>query len=282
MLARIDLHTHSTASDGTLTPAEVVDAAVLAGLDVVALTDHESATGWEAARARARETGIGFLPGIELSTKLRGASIHVLGYLVDPTTAELAEEMRRVRDARLVRATQMIDALSADYPLSREDVDAQISDGATVGRPHIADALVAKGIVPDRSAAFAALLHPRSPYYVSTYAPPPDQAIRLIRAAGGVPVLAHPGRAYLSGRLTDAVIADLVDAGLAGVEVWHRENEQPTRAHLLELAKRHGLITTGSSDFHGAGKPNRIGENLTPQAALQQIVGDGTGAAALI
>lgn len=279
MPPKIDLHTHSSASDGTDSPAEVVAAAAVAGLDIVALTDHESADGWGAAGKAAADLGLGFVPGIELSTKLRGASIHMLGYLVDPTHPALAEQMREVRDARLIRARRMIEALSVDYDITVEDVDAQIHDGATVGRPHIADALVAKGIVPDRSTAFYDILHPRSPYYVSTFAPSPLAVVVTVRAAGGVPVLAHPGRAVLSGRLTDEVIAELVDAGLGGLEVWHRENSPEVRQSLLQLADKHGLIVTGSSDFHGEGKPNRIGEFTTPIESLDEIVRQGSGTA---
>lgn len=277
MSRRIDIHTHSTASDGTDSPAGVVAAAAEAGVDVLGLTDHESADGWAPAARAASEHGMGFVPGIELSTKLDGASIHVLGYLVDPTHPGLVAEMRRVRDARLIRAHKIIDRLSVDYDITVDDVNAHISDGATVGRPHIADALAAKGIVPDRSAAFRTILHPGSPYYVSTFAPAPLEVVGLIRAAGGVPVLAHPGRARYSGKLTDQVIAELVDGGLAGLEVWHRENPAETREDLLRLAALHGLLVTGSSDYHGTGKPNRIGENTTPEESLERIISEGTG-----
>ena len=279
MTLRIDLHTHSTASDGTESPSDVVAAAYRAGLDVLALVDHESVDGWADAESTARRLGLGFVPGVELSTKLDGASIHVLGYLLDPTHPGLVASMDRVREARLVRARQIVEALSADFDLTVDDVQAHVAEGATVGRPHIADALVAKGIVADRSSAFAELLHPRGRYYVSTYAPTPHEVVGLVREAGGVAVLAHPGRAVRSGRLTDKVIAELVDAGLSGLEVGHRENDASVREHLRVLAERHGLIVTGSSDYHGGGKPNRLGENMTEESQLAAIVAQGVGSA---
>ncbi len=277
MPPKIDLHTHSSASDGTDSPAEVVAAAAVAGLDIVALTDHESADGWGAAGKAAADLGLGFVPGIELSTKLRGASIHMLGYLVDPTHPALAEQMREVRDARLIRARRMIEALSVDYDITVEDVDAQIHDGATVGRPHIADALVAKGIVPDRSTAFYDILHPRSPYYVSTFAPSPLAVVVTVRAAGGVPVLAHPATQGRYRVIEDDAIKELVDAGLFGLEIHHRDNTEDGKIRLYELAAKFGLQVTGASDYHGEGKPNRLGENTTSPEVLERLIAAGSG-----
>ena len=277
---RIDLHTHSTASDGTDAPAQVIAQASAVGLDVVALTDHESTSGWASARTQARLSGIGFVPGIECSAKLGRLSVHVLGYLIDPDNAELTAMTETVRTERHIRADRIIAALSRDFPITVQDVSAQVTGDATIGRPHIADALVARGVVPDRSTAFRTILRPGSPYYASTFAPPPVDVVARIRAAGGVPVLAHPGRGLQSGELDEPEIRRLCDAGLLGIEVWHRENDDAVRARLQSIAEHNGLIPTGSSDFHGTGKPNRLGENTTPEESLERILAAGTGSAA--
>jgi predicted metal-dependent phosphoesterase TrpH len=273
----IDLHTHSRVSDGTETPAEVIAAAVAAGLDVVALTDHDSTDGWDAAFAAARGTGITVVPGLELSTQLDYASVHILGYLVDPVNADLVEATGRIRGERLHRAEAMVARIAADYDLTWEDVLAQTTPGATVGRPHIADALVARGHVPDRSAAFQSILHWQGGYYRPHQAPPPIEGVRLITAAGGVPVIAHPGGRGPERLFSDKRVRHLVDAGLAGLEVDHRDNPPASRPRWVELASRYGLIMTGASDYHGAGKPNRLGENLTTPEAYAAIVDRGTG-----
>lgn len=276
-MARIDLHTHSYASDGTQAPAELVSSAAAAGLDIVALTDHDSFAGWAAARACAQELGLGFVPGIEFSTVSDGAPIHLLGYLVDAHNDLLSSECERIRESRLRRAESMVNVLSRKVDIGWDDVLEQVHGSATVGRPHIADALVAKGIEPTRSAAFKDLLSPRSGCYVPYYSPSLEHAIETVVQAGGVPVLAHPG-SYRRGRvLTDAQLEVLVGRGLAGVEVGHRENDAAERARLLAFARSHHLVVTGSSDYHGAGKPNRLGENVTDPADLDRILELGTG-----
>jgi predicted metal-dependent phosphoesterase TrpH len=197
--------------------------------------------------------------------------VHVLAYLHDPTHPDLIAEVANTRASRLVRAHAMVARIADDYPLTWQDVAAQASDDATIGRPHIADALVAKGAFPDRSAVFAAILRPGGPYYVPHAAPDAVTAIRAVLAAGGVPVFAHPG-ARMRGRVvTDNDIAELAAAGLAGLEVAHRDHTPADRAHLTKLAAGLGLFTTGSSDYHGAGKPNRLGENTTQAAVLAMI-----------
>ena len=273
----IDLHTHSRVSDGTESPAELVAAAVEAGLDVVAITDHDSTSGWDEAFAAAAGTGLTVVPGLELSTQLDFASVHVLGYLVDPADPALLAATERIREERLHRAEAMVSRIGADYALDWDDVLAQTTPGATVGRPHIADALVARGHVADRSAAFASILHWRGGYYRPHEAPPPVEGVRIIAEAGGVPVIAHPGGRGPDRLFTDKRIAQLVDAGLFGLEVDHRDNPVESRPRWAQLASRHGLIVTGASDYHGAGKPNRLGENTTSPEAYAAIVARGTG-----
>lgn len=278
---RIDLHTHSTASDGTDAPADVIRAAAQAGLDAVALTDHDTTRGWDAARAAALEVGITFIPGIEFSTRRGHRSIHVLGYLVDPQHAELSATLQHLRDERSVRGKRIAEALAVDYPLTWADVLEHAEPGATIGRPHLADTLVTKGIVADRSEAFATILSARSPYYVPQDAPDPAEAIHLIRAAGGVPVVAHPvsqGRHALSRE----DLEQLVDAGLMGVEEGHRENTPAGREMLRRLAAERDLILTGSSDYHGLGKPNRLGEHLTSPEQFARLLAAGHGSEAVI
>lgn len=277
---RIDLHTHSTASDGTDSPSQVIAQAVTAGLDVVALTDHDTTDGWAEATAAAREQGIALVLGSEVTATAAGVSVHVLSYLQDPTSAPLADAMRATKTARVTRARTMVDRLSEDYDLTWEDVVAQTAIGATVGRPHIADALVAKGIVPDRSAAFTAMLLPSSRYYVRHHAPTALEVIELVLTAGGVPVLAHPGAEQRGRVIDDAAIEELTEAGLVGLEVHHRDNPPAQVERLTALAARLGLLVTGASDYHGAGKPNVLGENLTDPTTLARI--EGRAAAAVV
>lgn len=272
---RIDLHTHSAVSDGTQAPADLVASAAAAGLDVVALTDHDTAAGWDEAREAGERLGVQVVPGTEVSCSTDGVSVHLLSYLHDPASPALADELDRARTSRETRARRIVERLGADVPISWEQVRAQVRDGATIGRPHIADALVAAGIVADRGAAFAGLLSSRGRYYVRHYAPEPVDAVRLVVAAGGVPVMAHP-LARLRGRVVDdGVIEAMADAGLAGLEVDHRDNDPGAREHLRSLAARLGLLVTGSSDYHGAGKPNLIGENTTDPDVLTEILARG-------
>lgn len=274
----IDLHMHSSVSDGTESPAELVAAAVTAGLDVMAITDHDSTAGWDSAFVAAAGAGITVVPGIELSTQLDYASVHVLGYLIDPEHPGLVEETARIREERLHRAEGMVARIAADYALDWDDVLAQTTPGSTVGRPHIADALVARGHVADRTAAFDSILHWRGGYYRPHRAPEPVVGVRLIADAGGVPVIAHPGargpERLLSGR---GRMKKLVDAGLFGLEIDHRDNPPASRGPLADMARTYGLVMTGSSDYHGAGKPNRLGENTTPSDVYDAIVARGTG-----
>lgn len=275
----IDLHTHSTVSDGTQPPAEVVASAVEAGVDVLALTDHDSTAGWEEASQAARTLGVTFVPGLEISCSRDGVSIHLLSYLHDPDEPNLAATLKAARDSREQRAERMVELLAQDVDITWESVLEQVEPGATIGRPHIADALVARGVVADRAEAFADLLSARGHYYVRHYAPDPAEAVRLVVGAGGVPVMAHPAASSRGRVVEDTVIEDLVDAGLAGLEVDHVDHTPAERAHLRELAARWDLLETGSSDYHGEGKPNRLGECTTSPEAFDAIVARARGTA---
>lgn len=275
----IDLHTHSSVSDGTETPAQLVRAAVTAGLGVVALTDHDSTAGWQEAGAAASATGLTVIPGMELSTRFGWRSVHVLAYLFDPSNAGIVRETARIREARLRRAESIVERIAADYDITWMDVLEQTTIGATVGRPHIADALVARGHVANRSAAFESILHPRNGYFEPHYAPDPLDGVKLIVAAGGVAVLAHPATRGADEVIPEGRMRRLVDAGLFGLEVDHRDNTTNGKARLRELATKFGLEITGSSDYHGAGKPNRLAENHTSPEVLDKIIERATGSA---
>lgn len=275
---RIDLHTHSSASDGTDPPADVVMNAAAAGLDVVALTDHDTTRGWDEAAGAAIRAGIALVGGTEISCSARGISVHLLSYLQDPAHRAILEETEVARASRHERARRIVDRIARDYPLAWEDVLAQIGPGATVGRPHIADALVAAGHVPDRAEAFERILAVRGPYYVPYTAPGAVGMVRAVRAAGGVPVMAHPFAAARGRLVPVSVIEAMADAGLAGLEVDHRDHTDDDRRRLRDLARALGLLVTGSSDYHGTGKPNRLGENLTAPEVLEAIEDQGVAA----
>ena len=275
---RIDLHAHSNVSDGTQAPGAVMASAAEAGLDVVALTDHDSTDGWAEAALGAREYGVALVPGMEISCRTtEGISVHLLCYLHDPAHPGLLEEITKAKDARFTRAERMVSLLAEDYPLSWDDVIHHVAPGATLGRPHIADALVAAGVVADRTEAFDSILTSHSRYYVQHYAPDPAFAVELVRAAGGVPVFAHPVASARGRIVGERTYQEMIDAGLAGLEIDHRDNPEEGRAFLRKLAARHGLLVTGSSDYHGAGKPNLLGENLTSPEVFARIEEQGTG-----
>ena len=279
---RIDLHTHSSESDGTQSPQEVMASAAQAGLDVVALTDHDTYSGWATAVPAAAEYGVALVRGIEISCSVHGISVHLLGYLPDPGSEPLTRELEHARESREHRARRMVDLLTPDTGLTWEQVRVQAAPGATLGRPHIADALVAAGVVADRGEAFAGYLRTSGKYHVSHYAPHPARAVELVRAAGGVPVMAHP-LAHQRGRVVDeSVIREMADAGLGGIEVFHRDHDDEARRRAGALADELGLFATGSSDYHGTGKHNQLGENTTTPQVLETIAAQATSPIAIL
>lgn len=279
---RIDLHTHSSASDGTERPADLVRAAAAAGLDVVALTDHDTTRGWSEAE-EALPSGLRLVRGAEISCVYDGISLHLLAYLFDPSHPELAAEMSMALDDRVPRAKAIVAKLAAaGHPVTWELVLDQLQDGATVGRPHIADTLVAAGVVADRNEAFTTLLHDDGPFFVGHYYVDAVRAVQLVRAAGGVPVFAHPAAATRGTTVGDDAIHAMAAAGLAGLEVDHRDNAPADRERLRSLAGELGLLVTGASDYHGSGKDNRLGEHTTDPAVLEALLGQVTSGVALV
>jgi predicted metal-dependent phosphoesterase TrpH len=275
---RIDLHTHSSASDGTESPAAVMRRAAAAGVDVVALTDHDTVAGWDDAVA-ALPPGLTLVPGAEISAGAADAetgrriSLHVLGYLFDPAQPALAAELAAARDDRATRARRMVDRLvELGAPVTYDEV-AAIAGDAPVGRPHIARALTAAGVVPDPAAAFTAeWIGSGGRAWVGKRAIDPVSVVRLVAAAGGVTVLAHPGAHRRGPVVADAVVAELAAAGLSGVEVDHPDHDDATRARLRGLAGDLGLVVTGSSDDHGALTGHRIGAETTEPAAYEALL----------
>lgn len=268
----IDLHTHSTASDGTDSPTQLVINARARGITTLAITDHDTTSGWNEALA-ALPRGMSLVLGSEISCQTEdGISVHMLGLLFDPEDHELRRELATTRENRLTRMSKMIAKLNeAGIEITLDEVLAQLSEGATLGRPHLADALIARGTMKTRDEVFTALLHNRSKYYVSHYSPTPVNAIKLIKQAGGVAVIAH---AYAShrGRIISAeMFRDLVDAGLDGIEVDHRDHSETERASLLRIAYEYDLVVTGASDYHGDGKLNRLAENTTSQDQWEKL-----------
>lgn len=275
---RIDLHTHSTASDGTDTPAELVRNASAAGLDVVALTDHDTVRGHAAAKAALPE-GLTLVTGAELSCRLDGVGQHMLAYLFDPDEPELACERELVRDDRVPRARTMVRKLrELGVPVEWEQV-ARIAGDGSVGRPHIATALVELGVVATVSDAFTPeWLADGGRAYAEKHELDPFGAIRLVKAAGGVTVLAHPAAVKRGRVVPESSIAELAAAGLDGIEVDHMDHDEPTRARLRGLARELGLLTTGSSDYHGSRKTVALGAYTTDPEIYGEITRRATGA----
>ncbi|MEV8311235.1 PHP domain-containing protein [Streptomyces flavidovirens] len=277
----IDLHTHSTASDGTDTPAELVRNAAAAGLDVVALTDHDSTRGHAEAIAalHALPTAMTLVTGAELSCRLDGIGLHMLAYLFDPDEPELARERELVRDDRVPRARAMVGKLQElGVPIEWDQV-ARIAGDGSVGRPHLASALVELGVVETVSDAFTPdWLANGGRAYVEKHELDPFDAIRLVKAAGGVTVFAHPGAAKRGDTVPESAIAALAAAGLDGIEVDHMDHDGPTRARMRGLAADLGLLATGSSDYHGSRKSVRLGEFTTDPEIYGEITRRATGA----
>ena len=260
----IDLHTHTNFSDGTDSPTQLINKALAAGISVLGLTDHDSISGWQEAITALRP-GISLVPGSEISCQTSdGISVHILGLLFDSENLELMGTMQATRENRHGRMAKIITRLNeAGIDISMQDVLDQLAEGATLGRPHLADALVKKGVVASRDEAFTQMLHNKSKYYVSHYSPLPEVAIKMIKAAGGVSVIAHPMASHRGRTISLETFGSLIDAGLDGVEVDHRDHSPDEKTQLIELAKRNNLVMTGASDYHGNGKLNQLGEYVT-------------------
>jgi 3',5'-nucleoside bisphosphate phosphatase len=278
VIVRIDLHTHSSASDGTDPPAEVMRQARAAGLDVVALTDHDTVGGHQQAIDEA-PAGLTFVPGMELSCRLDGHSVHMLAYLFDPANPALAGECDRIRTDRVRRAEAMVAKLAdLGTGVTWEQVTA-LADGGVVGRPHIARALAADGAIEAPANAFTKeWIGMGGRAYVGRYALDPFRAIDLIRAAGGVAVLAHPRAGRDSWMVPDDTLAALAEAGLTGIEVRHPDQDPHERSHLEALADTLGLVASGGSDDHGALTGHRIGCETVPPDDYHRLIAPATGA----
>ena len=268
----IDLHTHTTCSDGTDRPRDLVNKPIVQGLEVLGISDHDTTSGWEEATQTLRGS-LKLALGAEISCLTTdGVSVHMLGMLFDPNHEEMQQVLEETRDGRLPRMRKMIEKMRAEgMDISIEDVEKAMPVGATMGRPHLADALVAKKIVKSRDEAFIDLLHNDSRFYVSHAAPTPVEAIALIRRAGGVAVIAHPFASHRGQILKPDDFADLVAAGLNGIEVDHRDQNPDERAMLRVIARELDLVVTGSSDYHGTGKMNLLAENHTSREEWQKL-----------
>ena len=268
----IDLHTHTNCSDGTDSPRELVNKAIVQGLEVLGISDHDTTSSWKEATESLRGS-LKLALGSEISCLTPdGISVHMLGLLFDPQHQEMQQVLEETRDGRLPRMRKMIEKMRAEgMDISIEDVEQAMPKGATMGRPHLADALVAKKIVKSRDEAFVDLLHNESRFYVSHAAPTPVEAIKLIRRAGGVAVIAHPFASHRGQILKAEDFSDLVAAGLNGIEVDHRDQNPDERAILRTIARDLDLVITGSSDYHGTGKLNSLAENHTHREQWEKL-----------
>ena len=271
---RVDLHTHSSCSDGTTTPRQLVTEAAQRGLDVVALTDHDISVGWAEAAETAVEVGVHLVRGMEVSTRHHGSSVHLLAYLPDPTYEPLQQMLAMIiggRDGRIPRMVAKLRGLGID--ITEEAVAAKAVEAAAVGRPHVADVLVDLGAVTSRDEAFARYLTPSGKGYVSRPAPALDDAVRVVAEAGGVSVVAHPWGRGGEQRLDGAELARLRGLGLTGVEVDHLDHHEQQRRRLREIARELDLVVTGSSDHHGLGKPaHHLGVETTAPEEYERLL----------
>jgi predicted metal-dependent phosphoesterase TrpH len=265
----IDLHTHTNASDGTDSPSELIDKAINRGINILALTDHDTTRGWSEASSallnHSSQSAMKLVLGAEISCQdENGISIHMLGLLFDPDYQPLFEVLERTRENRHSRMERIIARLNeAGIDITLEEVNAQRKGDATLGRPHLADALVARGHVASRDEAFAALLHNKSKFYINHYSPSPVETIKLIKAAGGVAVIAHPLASQRGRTISMDLFESLISAGLDGIEVDHRDHSEIEKSELLRFAIENELIVTGSSDYHGTVKLNQLAEYTT-------------------
>jgi len=267
----IDLHTHSNNSDGTNTITENVALALERGLGGIAITDHDTTAGYEEAAAAANGTTLLIVPGIEFSAEYEGASLHVLAYWADPADPALVEELKRLTDTRFRRGELMIEKLQElGYDISFEQVRAIAGDDL-IARPHVAQAMVQVGIVPTEKEAFDRFISDDGIAYVPKHALDPMDALRLIGAAGGVCVLAHPAMWKGNGAVPDALIEQMAAAGMGGLEVDHPDHDETQRAHYRALADRLELVPTGASDCHGARYDYRLGCETTPVELVDEL-----------
>ena len=279
---RIDLHTHTRASDGTHTPEELVSAAAEQGIDVLGLTDHDTAEGWDEAARTAGEVGVALVRGMEISCRHLGQGAHLLAYLPDPTYPPLVTHLRKILDGRSSRVPAMLERLrSVGIAVDIADVRRAADGTAATGRPHVADALVALGVVPDRDEAFRRYLSPGRPAYVNRYAPALVEMVRVVEEAGGVTVLAHPWGRHGPESMTEGAIAELAGLGLAGLEVDHQDHTPSDRERLRAIARGLDLVVTGSSDHHGIGKlDHELRCNTTAPEEYERLMAMAATAAA--
>ena len=269
----IDLHTHTFYSDGTFTPRDLMTLARERGLDVVAVTDHDTTVGLAEAEAAAEPLGIELVPGVEFSTVRDGEGMHILAYFVDPSDPGLKEELERLQADRFTRGERMVARLQElGYPISFDRVR-EIAQGGNIIRPHVAQALVEAGVVPTVKDAFSdELIGSGGKAYVEKHALHPVDALRLIHGAGGVCVLAHPGTWREASPVPVQAIDELVEAGLDGIEASHPEHTPEMELQYVQMAERWGLIWTGSSDCHGTRyDPVRLGSRTTPPDQFQRL-----------
>jgi predicted metal-dependent phosphoesterase TrpH len=273
--APIDLHLHSTISDGSEEPAHVVESAFAAGVRTMSLTDHDSTLGWEEATAACQRRGMTFIPGAELSVSVPNAGgMHLLAYLFDPLDADLNAAMNRVKGGKKARVAEMVERLRAKYDITLDDV-LEVAGDAPPQRPHIAAVLISRGYAADTDEVFATILYPGSDFYIPTSLKPDIlTAIELVRAAGGVPILAHP-TARTGHTMPKQNLIRLLDAGLGGLELDHQENRRnnpESLATLWEYQRELDFIVTGSSDFHGTRKVNQPGDDTTSPEMLERLI----------
>ncbi len=272
---RIDLHTHSKVSDGTDTPTRLVMKALEAGLDVISLTDHDTFDGVPEAAEAGKRVGVRVVPGVEMSTSVANSSVHLLGYGCDVHNVALSTELQALRHARSGRLPAMCVKLTdLGVPVTVEEVREHSQSARSLGRPHVADALVAKGFVADRAEAFDRYLAEGKPAYVARYNTDLAHAITLVHGAGGAAVIAHPWARGNRDVVTASLLESLVEGyGLDGIEVDHEDHDLDTRRLLFEMGARLGLVRTGSSDYHGLGKEGHdLGCNLTRKSAFMELV----------
>jgi predicted metal-dependent phosphoesterase TrpH len=268
----IDLHTHTSFSDGTDTPAQLINKAMANGITTLAITDHDSIGGWEEAKMALRP-GLSLVLGAEISCQtVDGISVHILGLLFDPNFNQLMQTLEQTRENRYSRMERIIKRINeAGIEITMSDVLEQLADGATLGRPHLADALVKKGVVRNRDEAFTQMLHNNSKYYIPHYSPSPEDAIKLIKQAGGVAIIAHPMASHRGRVISSQTFGSIINSGLDGIEVNHRDHTPDEKKELMNLAIEFDLAMTGSSDYHGNGKLNVLGEYTTNNEQWEKL-----------